>query len=136
MERRQAHFYCQCEFILTNGPTRNLSASPAPGAQFPLKSVFRDVLQVQLPLFPKPRMNYKKLTGKIRLVNVGLCYQCLYCVTLHSTRALGRPSLELLLSVSMQHVGRKSHVITVGVAGTRHVHNGADCPILRHGVLH
>jgi hypothetical protein len=38
--------------------------------------------------------------------------------------------------VSTQHVGRKSHVITVGVAGTRHAHNGTDCPMLRHGVLH
>jgi hypothetical protein len=33
-------------------------------------------------------------------------------------------------------VGRESHVITVGVSGTRHAHNGTDCPILRHGVLH
>ena len=54
---------------------------------------------------------------------------------LDSTCAIGQPSFQLL-SVSTQHVGRESHVIAVGVAGTRHAHNGTDCPILRHSVFH
>jgi hypothetical protein len=56
-------------------------------------------------------------------------------VKLNSARAIGQPSFQLL-SVSTQHVGRESHVITVGVAGTRRAHNGTDCPTLRHSIFH
>jgi len=55
-------------------------------------------------------------------------------VTLNCTSSLGQP-IPQSIPVSTQHVGRRSHVITVGVAGTRHAHNGTDCPLLRHGVL-